>query len=57
MTSVAFMGMGEPLMNIGAILDAHRTINKVCIDLVVVLGFRKPSICKKYVQFQNYVNI
>lgn len=27
-TSVAFMGMGEPLMNIGAVLDAHRTISK-----------------------------
>lgn len=27
-TNIVFMGMGEPLMNLGAVLDAHRTINK-----------------------------
>lgn len=31
-TNIVFMGMGEPLMNLGAVLDAHRTINKVCTD-------------------------
>jgi len=37
-TNIAFMGMGEPLMNLGAVLDAHRTINKVCIDPIVGLS-------------------
>lgn len=40
-TNIAFMGMGEPLMNLGAVLDAHRTLNKVCIDPIVIPGFRK----------------
>ena len=35
-TSIAFMGMGEPLMNVGAVLHAHRTINKVCVDPIWV---------------------
>lgn len=29
-TNIVFMGMGEPLMNLASVLDAHRTINKVC---------------------------
>lgn len=29
-TNVVFMGMGEPLMNLSAVLPAHRTLNKVC---------------------------
>lgn len=28
-TNVVFMGMGEPLMNLGAVLPAQRTLNKV----------------------------
>ena len=56
-TNVAFMGMGEPLMNIGAVLDAHRTISKVCIGLAVVPRFRKACILKKSVQFIEKLNL
>ena len=31
-TNVVFMGMGEPLMNLSAVLPAHRALNKVCND-------------------------
>ena len=29
-TNVVFMGMGEPMMNLKSVLEAHRCFNKVC---------------------------
>lgn len=28
-TNVVFMGMGEPMLNLKAVLEAHRCLNKV----------------------------
>lgn len=28
-TNVVFMGMGEPMLNLKSVLDAHRCLNKV----------------------------
>jgi 23S rRNA (adenine2503-C2)-methyltransferase len=29
-TNVVFMGMGEPMLNLKAVLEAHTCLNKVC---------------------------
>lgn len=29
-TNVVFMGMGEPMLNLKSVLEAHRCLNKVC---------------------------
>jgi len=29
-TNVVFMGMGEPMLNLKSVLEAHRCFNKVC---------------------------
>lgn len=35
-TNVVFMGMGEPLMNLGAVLPAQRTLNKVRANFILL---------------------
>lgn len=32
-TNVVFMGMGEPMMNLKAVLEAHQCLNKVHLQL------------------------
>ena len=36
-TNVVFMGMGEPIMNLKAVLEAHQCLNKVRLQLYLVL--------------------
>lgn len=32
-TNVVFMGMGEPMLNLKSVLDAHRCLNKVTFSI------------------------
>lgn len=34
-TNVVFMGMGEPMLNLKSVVEAHRCLNKVLVQLFV----------------------
>lgn len=42
MTNVVFMGMGEPMLNLKAVLEAHRCLNKVneCLSYVTLFPYQ-----------------
>lgn len=38
-SNVVFMGMGEPMLNLKSVLEAHRCLNKVIYTFSISLGF------------------